>query len=159
MLRKSTLTLGLFRILEPAAGSITIDGVDISEIGLHELRSKLSIIPQDPVIFKQFSVLSKNLNPFLNYSQVLFSGTIRSNLDPFAVYTDEQLWTALEQAHLRPYIASLPAGLMAPVAENGANLSVGQRSLICLSRALLRRTRILVLDEATAGENLLNFIE
>ena len=75
MLRKSTLTLGLFRILEPAAGSITIDGVDISEIGLHELRSKLSIIPQDPVIFKPFSVSIKNLNPFLK----LFSGPLLRN--------------------------------------------------------------------------------
>ncbi|XP_017461230.1 PREDICTED: multidrug resistance-associated protein 1-like, partial [Rhagoletis zephyria] len=130
---KSTLTLALFRILEAAFGCIKIDGVEVGRLGLHELRGILSIIPQDPV---------------------LFSGTIRSNLDPFSVYSDAQLWEALGHAHLAEYIRSLDAGLEYVVAENGENLSIGQRQLICLARALLRRTKILVLDEATAAIDL-----
>ncbi|KAI7696126.1 Multidrug resistance-associated protein 1 [Sarcoptes scabiei] len=130
---KSTLTLSLFRLLEGAKGSIEIDDIDIGKIGLHELRSRLSVIPQDPI---------------------LFSGTIRSNLDPFGVNTDEQLWIALAHSHLKEYISSLESGLDYPVSENGENLSVGQRQLICLARALLRKTKILILDEATAAIDL-----
>ena len=127
---KSTITLGLFRLIEPANGTIMIDGVDITKLGLHDLRSKLTIIPQDPV---------------------LWSGTIRYNLDPMGVASDDQVWAALENSHLKSFVKEQEDGIDSEVTEGGENFSVGQRQLFCLARALLRKSKILVMDEATAA--------
>lgn len=140
---KSSLTLALFRFLEARRGAVYIDGLDIGTIKLHDLRSRLAIIPQDPV---------------------LFSGTVRSNIDPFNQHDDKELREALERVHLVSSSSDEQENaddedanknpfesLATTVSEGGSNLSQGQRQLLCLARAIVARPKIMILDEATSA--------
>ncbi|XP_021726872.1 ABC transporter C family member 14-like [Chenopodium quinoa] len=127
---KSTLIQVFFRLVEPYGGNIIIDGIDICKIGLHDLRSRFGIIPQEPV---------------------LFQGTVRINVDPLGLYSEEEIWKSLERCQLKDIVAAKPEKLDAPVTEEGENWSVGQRQLMCLGRVMLKKSRILFMDEATAS--------
>ena len=127
---KSTLCLALCRIVEAHSGSIVIDGVDISQIGLEQLRDKITIIPQDPT---------------------LFNGTLRFNLDPQGIYSDQDLLELTSQAALDKLIARDDKGLDQLIEEHGQNLSSGEKQLLCICRAILKQNKVVLMDEATAN--------
>lgn len=127
---KSTLMLAIFRIVEPFDGNIVIDNINIQDLGLNKLRSNLGIIPQE---------------------SLLFEGSIRFNLDPLNQFSDDEIWKALENVNMKGSIMKLDGSLNALVTENGANFSLGQKGQLCVAKALLKKPKILIMDEATAS--------
>lgn len=125
-LGKSSLVSALFRILEASTGSIVIDGIDISKIGLSTLRSNITMIPQEPVVF---------------------SGSLRNSIDFFEEYSDDEIWSALEKVHLKQFVDGLKLKLQEPLPEAGSSLSQGQKSLLSMARSILTKCKIVVLDE------------
>jgi len=127
---KSTLILSLLRILEPATGNILVDDVDIANIGLYELRNKVTVIPQDPM---------------------LFSGTLRQNIDIAKEFTNEQIWEVMASVSLNEKIETKEGGLDMIITEDGRNLSAGEKQLICIARAILKKNKVILIDEATSN--------
>jgi len=130
---KSSLAVALWRLRELESGSITIDSIDLSTVALEHLRTRLSIIPQDPLLFR---------------------GTIRHNLDPFEEWDDSNIWDALRRCRMESFVRSKASTLSHEVTEGGTNLSVGQRQLLCMARAILKGSKIVIMDEATASVDL-----
>ncbi|KAJ3067462.1 hypothetical protein HDU99_003519 [Rhizoclosmatium hyalinum] len=127
---KSTLMDAFFRLMEATNGAIEIDGENIATLGLKKLRSSIQMIPQNPILFDR---------------------TVRSNVDVVGKYSDDDIWYALECCGMKEYISSLTEKLESPITEGGANLSAGQRQLLCLSKVLLQKSKILIMDEATSS--------